>query len=165
MSTSADASTTPGIGKRIALVIGVNAAPNSNLSPLNHAVADAKTIADVLQQHCNFELLIPPLIGEKATSAEVKRAVQRLARGRNDEDFLLLYFSGHGQHMTIESERSDVYLVTHDFDAVEVEEDENAHFSMRWLRDKLYLPTQADRVLLILDCCYAGDAGRTAPDP
>ena len=165
MSSSTNASTTAGTGKRIALVIGVNAAANSNLPSLKHAVADAETIADVLQRNCNFELLVPPLVGEKATSAEVKRAVQGLARNRNDEDFLLLYFRGHGQPMTIEADCRDVYLVTHDFNEVEVEEDENAHLSMRWLRDKLYLPTEAGKVLLILDCCYAGDVGRTVPDP
>ena len=36
---------------------------------------------------------------------------------------------------------------------------------MRWLQEKLYIPTQAGKVLLILDCCYAGNMGRTAPDP
>lgn len=161
MSTS-----THNLSKRLALVIGVNAALNSGLSPLNHAVADAEAMADVLQQHCNFELLEPPFIGENATSDRIKKAVLKLARDRKDEDFLLLYFAGHGQPMTIEAELRDVYLVTSDFNAVEVEEDEHAHFSMRFLRDKLYLPTKAGRVLLILDCCYAGDIGRsTTPDP
>lgn len=36
---------------------------------------------------------------------------------------------------------------------------------MVWLRDKLYIPTAAGKVLLILDCCYAGNMGPSAPDP
>src|SRR5437588_8901310 len=88
-------------GRRIALVIGVNEASDSNLPPLRHAAADAEGIAEVLQQHCGFELLMPPLLGENATSERIKTAVLELAWGRTERDFLLLYFSGHGQPMTI----------------------------------------------------------------
>jgi hypothetical protein len=41
----------------------------------------------------------------------------------------------------------------------------HAHFSMRWLSEKLYKATNAGKVLVILDCCYAGNIGRTGPDP
>src|SRR6266487_2375500 len=165
MSNSTNASDVAEKGRRIALVIGVNHAPNSQLPLLNHAAADARAMAQVLQQHCNFELLEPPLLNEQATSDRVKDAVRRLARNRSADDFLLLYFSGHGQPMFIEAERRDIYLATSNFNELDVEEDEAAHFSMRWLRDKLYLPAKAARVLLILDCCYAGDIDRTASDP
>ncbi len=152
-------------GRRIALVIGVDHAPDSSLPPLNHAVADAKAMAEVLHQHCNFELLEPPLLNEQATSDHIKKAVRRLARQRTDEDFLLLYFSGHGQPMTVEADQPDVYFVTNDFNELDVEEDEDAHFSMRWLSEKLYKATEAGRVLVILDCCYAGNIGRSGSDP
>lgn len=165
MSNTTNASDVAEKGRRIALVIGVNEAPNSHLPPLNHAAADAEAMAEVLRQNCNFELVEPPLLNEQATSDRVKDAVRRLARNRSAEDFLLLYFSGHGQPMFIEAERRDIYLVTSNFTELDVEEDESAHFSMRWLRDKLYLPTKAGRVLLIFDCCYAGDYDRTATDP
>ncbi len=42
-------------GRRLALVFGVNHAPISLLSPLNHAAADAEEVAEVLQQYCNFD--------------------------------------------------------------------------------------------------------------
>jgi hypothetical protein len=165
MSNTTNASDGAENGRRIALVIGVNEAPDSHLPPLNHAAADAGAMAKVLQQQCNFELLEPPLLNEQATSDRVKDAVRRLARNRSADDFLLLYFSGHGQPMFIEAERRDIYLATSNFNEIDVEEDEATHFSMRWLRDKLYLPAKAGRVLLILDCCYAGDIDRTASDP
>ncbi len=165
MVTSKNASGMPNKGRRIALVMGVNEVPNSSLPQLKHAVADAEAMAAVLLEYCGFELLMPPLLNENATSEKVKTAVLELAWDRTDEDFLLLYFSGHGQPMTIQADRRDVYLVTHNFREREVKQDENLHFSMRWLQDKLYLSTEAGRVLLILDCCYAGNIGRTAPDP
>jgi uncharacterized caspase-like protein len=80
MSNSTNASDVTEKGRRIALVIGVNGAPNSQLPPLNHAAADAGAIAEALQQHCNFELLEPPLLNEQATSDRVKDAVRKLAR-------------------------------------------------------------------------------------
>jgi len=165
MSGTTEASDIVEKGKRIALVIGVNHAPDSHLPALNHAAVDAEAMAEVLQQHCNFELLEPPLLNEQATSDHIKKAVRKLARQRTDEDFLLLYFSGHGQPMTVEADQPDVYFVTHDFNELDVEEDEDAHFSMRWLSEKLYKATEAGRVLVILDCCYAGNIGRTGPDP
>ena len=152
-------------GKRLALVIGVNRAPDSFSASLEYADADAEAMAHVLKNYCHFELLMPPLVNEQADSQAVKEAVRTLARDRTDDDFLLLYFSGHGFPMTIEAGRQDIYLVTSNFSQIGVREDENAHFSMRWLRDKFYIPTQAGRVLIVLDCCYAGDYGRTAPDP
>ena len=127
-------------------MIGVNDAPDSQLPPLNHAAADAEKMAEALQQHCNFELLEPPLLNEKATSDHIKKAVRSLARQRADEDFLLVYFSGHGQPMIVEADQPDVYFVTNDFNEVDVEEDEDAHFSMRWLSEKLYKATNAGNV-------------------
>lgn len=151
--------------RRLALVIGVNDAPLSDLPSLHYAVNDAEAMAEVLQQQCGFTLMRPPLLGADATSANVKKAILALARQRSDNDFLLLYFSGHGQPMLVDGDQPDIYLATHDFAEGEVEEDNTLHVSMRWLQDKLYLPTQAGKVLLILDCCYAGNMGRTAPDP
>ena len=152
-------------GKRLALVIGVNSAPGYRNSVLLHAANSTVAMAEVLHQNCRFELLQSPLLNEQATSENVKKAILDLAWNRGDDDFLLLYFCGHGQPMIIEAQRRDVYLVTHNFRESEVEQDKSLHFSMRWLRDKLYVPTQAGRMLLILDCCYAGDFGEMAPDP
>ena len=151
--------------KRLALVIGVNEAVNSALPTLKHAVDDATKMAEVLRDSCGFELFQPSLLGEYATSERVKSTVLALARERGKNDFLLPYFSGHGQPMTISGDQPDIYLATHNFSEREAEEDETLHFSMRWLQNKLYIPTQVGRVLLILDCCYAGNIGITAANP
>ncbi len=151
--------------RRIALVIGVNDAENSHTPPLHHAVDDAQKMAEVLQNSCGFELLEPPFVGANATSTNIKRAILAMVRQSSDNDFLLLYFSGHGQPMTVNGDQPDVYLVTHDFNEQDVEDDEALGFSMRWLQNKLYIPTQAGKVLLILDCCYAGNIGMTASNP
>src|SRR5258706_15734624 len=86
-------------GRRLAVVVGVDRTHSSLFAPLSYANRDAQEIADVLQQCCEVELLVPPLLGEQATSAAVKRAVLDLARDRSEDDLLLFYFSGHGQQV------------------------------------------------------------------
>src|SRR5205085_5300314 len=39
------------------------------------------------------------------------------------------------------------------------------HLSMRWLQDILYKSSKAGGVLVVLDCCYAGNIINTEPDP
>jgi WD40 repeat protein len=157
----------PEAENRLALVIGVNRASGAQTPQLRttlQANNDAEAMAKVLKEACGFAE-VRLLLGEEATSERVKKEVLSLARKRTEHDFLLLYFAGHGHPMTVSAEEQDIYLVTHDFSEQEVEEDESLHCSMGWLRDKLYMPTAAGKVLLILDCCYAGNMGRTAPDP
>src|SRR5947209_5861709 len=119
--------------RRIALVVGVDEAPSSDHPTLRHAVADANAMAEVLEQWCNFELLEKPLVNEYATSANIKRAILDIKRNRNDNDFLLFYFSGHGFPWSLEVGGDDVYLVTHDFSQVEVSDDPSFHISFKWL--------------------------------
>src|SRR5437870_1894384 len=106
-----------GNGRRIALVVGVNTAPQSSKPPLKRAVSDAQAIAEALQQpFCGFELVGgSPLLEGQATTATVRRPLQQLIRESSNEDFVLFYFSGHGISMAVEAERRDVYLGTADF--------------------------------------------------
>ena len=151
-------------GKRLALVIGVEETASSLLPPAEGAIADAKDMATVLEGHCGFTLA-SSLLGEQATSEAIRKAIRALARDRADDDFLLLYFSGHGLMMTVEAEGQAIYLGSADFTERDVQEEEGSHVSFQWLREWLYERTQAGRVLLILDCCFAGEMGRTTPDP
>jgi len=156
---------TIGGGKRLALVVGVNSAPKSLLPPLQSACRDAEAIAQVLEMHCHFTLLEPPLLEKQATSAVIKKATLDLMDHSEADDFLLFYFSGHGQPMDVEAGRNEVYLGTYDFAEKQVERDETLHLSLSWLRDKLFQRVEAEKVLLVLDCCYAGAVGRGGPDP
>ena len=161
----ADVSGEQTAGKRLALVIGADTTCSSILPALKHAVADAQDVAEVLVQRCQFTLHVPPLLGEQATSATIKRAVLELVRQRSADDFLLLYFSGHGQQAydELRKEIRHTYLGSADFKEEEVEEDPALHISLHWLRERLFEKTNAGRVLVILDCCYGEDI-RTGSD-
>jgi tetratricopeptide (TPR) repeat protein len=163
MSRPADLLGVPGTERRLALVIGVNKCLDPSLPSLRHAVSDAEALADVLHLRCGFEELL--LTDQSATSSSIKRTVLNLARGRTNEDFLLVYFSGHGIPMNTASELGEVYIGSYDFDHKDVEEDENIHVSLRWLRDRLFYSTTARKVLIILDCDYAGSMSRIIAEP
>src|SRR5437764_9136666 len=96
MPSETNTSQRPITGKRLALTIGVNETCSSLLPSLNHSITDAQLMAEVLEQQCGFELFMPPLLGEQASSEAIRKAIRKLARDRSDADFLLLYFSGHG---------------------------------------------------------------------
>src|SRR6266567_6126300 len=150
---------------RWALVIGVNKTASSLFAPLRNAEQDALAIAAILQElACGFRLWQSPLVGEQATSDAIKRAIRAFGKERSEEDFLLLYFSGHGLMRPGEADEQMVYLGSADFVESDPEEEAETYISLKWLRRWLYEKTDAKRVLLILDCCFAGEMGRTAPD-
>jgi uncharacterized caspase-like protein len=128
--------------RRIALIVGVDHAPNAVVPSLQYAESDAQAVAAALiRPECGFRLFQQPFLGPQATTVLVKDALLDLADELGNTDLLLFYFSGHGQLMTIEADRQDVYLVTHDFNERHVRRDENAYLSMRWLQDKILRST------------------------
>jgi Caspase domain len=158
----------PSLPKRLALVVGVNAAypAYAYIAPLQYAESGAAKLAQVLQESCNFELSSPPLLGEQATTEVVKKAIRHLAMQRTDQDCLLFYFAGHGYPLVDDASQFNISLITHDFDPKIIDElgDDDAALSLKWLSNVLYKRTKAGSVLLILDCCYAGNIGSLATD-
>lgn len=160
-----ETSTSPPSGRRLALVVGVNGQPAPGRATLQYAVNDGQNMTQVLQQdYCGFELFRPPLLGDQATTSQVRDAVLDLAEHLQDDDLALFYFSGHAEAMLVEADLDDVYLVTHDFNTARVKRDKDAYLSLRWLRRILFEHDKASNILLILDCCYAGKFSDSAPD-
>jgi uncharacterized caspase-like protein len=148
---------------KLALVVGVNTSSIAMpyRSALKYAEKDAEDMASLLKQpECGFTLLVPALTGEKAASAKIKQSVIELVKNRLGKDFLLFYYAGHALPID-----NDIYFITHDFREEDVEVDPDFFLSMRWLWKVLYQSTGAGRVLLILDCCYAGNMVEAQEDP
>jgi dihydroxyacetone kinase DhaKLM complex PTS-EIIA-like component DhaM len=145
-------------GRQFALVAGVNnSAKSTYLKSLLYAEQDAYGIADILRKpECNFTILEPPLIGKEAHTMAIKEAVAELIGKGTQQDFLLFYFSGHAKPMKIGENKEDVYFITHDFEEAKVKVMPDLYLSMSWLWKALYQQAKANKVLLILDCCYAG---------
>src|SRR2546421_6589338 len=152
---------------KLALIVGVNnsAIPNTRQF-LQYAERDAAEIAWVLEEAaCGFTLIEPALRGPDAKTWEIQQALMRLVGERTDQDFLLFYFSGHAQPIETPGGHRDIYLVTYNFKESDVMLSPAMHLSLRWLREMLFQKTKAGAVLVILDCCYAGNIIRAGADP
>jgi tetratricopeptide (TPR) repeat protein len=151
----------------IALVIGINGGPETGLPPLCYAEETAYQVARMLTSpasgftlHCG-----EPLVGAAATTDAVRRAIFDARRAAGRHGLLLIYYIGHGRYITDANGHSDVFLVTSNFRPEDARDDPSAHLSMEWLQEKVLRHSTPDRLLLILDCCYAGAVGEAAPDP
>lgn len=152
--------------RRRALVVGVDTAPDARDPKLKksslHAAEDAQDMAEALHAYTSgFELVEPVLTNADATSARIKAALERMEQESTKDDFLLFYFSGHGHFLRRlptenQPDRVHMYLVSHDFSEEMGEQDENRFLSLAWLRQYFYTSPRAGKILIILDCCYAG---------
>lgn len=166
--TASDASmdemvTWPANAQRLALIVGCNNSSSipPNWATLHSAEKDAGEVAYLLEKRtCGFKLLRPALVGKDATVPNIRQAVQDLVKRRTEQDFLLFYFSGHAQPM----KNDEIFFVTYDFDKERVELDPSWYFSMRWLWNVLYKTKDVGGILIILDCCYAGNMLRAGED-
>ena len=153
--------------RNIALVIGVNGGPETGLAPLRYAEETARQVARTLTAPASDFTLHGggPLLGEAATSDAVRKAIFDARRDAGSNGLLLIYYIGHGRYITGKSDNSDVFLVTHNFRPDDARDDATAHRSMEWLQEKVLRHDEPNRLLVVLDCCFAGAVGDAAPDP
>jgi len=128
--------------KRFALVVGVDAYPGN---PLTKCVKDARDVSATLQlQEYGFQ--VTELLDEEVTRRRFAEYVNIFFR--EEADFYVLYFSGHGW-----STDMGVHLVTVDADEID------QGTSLDSIRNLITnVAPQGASVLLMLDCCHSGAA-------
>jgi hypothetical protein len=131
-----------------ALLVGID--DYDNISPLSGCINDATAMKELLERNedgtKNYDCRI-------LTSSDVEPVTRKFLRQQwielfeNFKEDILFYFSGHGTPTDVGG-----YLVTQDG------ESDDPGLSMN---DLLTLAnrSQAQSVLLILDCCFSGDIG------
>ncbi|MEL6159428.1 MAG: caspase family protein [Cyanobacteria bacterium J06627_32] len=132
----------------LAIVIGIDQYDHG-ISPLRTAVADARAIAQTLEQDHGYDVVL--LLDEQAGLAGVRSLIQDKLPGTLPADSrLLLYFAGHG----IAQDGDDGpagYLIPQDASPGTVD----SYLPMVELHDALTaLPCR--HFLAIFDCCFAG---------
>jgi hypothetical protein len=139
------------MSKRKALIVGINDYPHN---PLNACIPDANRMINILSK--NFDaspnFFCWPLISSEKdiTRSVLKEHIINLFSG--DSDVALFYFSGHGSEQNKKAKSS---LVTPDADAGDI------GVELEFLMEKANEST-ARHVVIILDCCFSGDAGNVA---
>ena len=155
----------PAIGKRYAVVIGVDQYADTQITTLGGASNDAKTLANALIQYAGFPseqvtLLASDQPAERQpTRGNILRRLSNMAAVVPPDGLLLLSFAGHG------IERSgQAFLLPADAqvsDDVELLEQTAINVSQIKERIKKIGVTQ---VLLILDACRNDPVGRANAD-
>jgi hypothetical protein len=135
-----------------AVVVGVGA-------DLPNTVDDAVGLAGILKEpgRCAY----PPgqvhlLTGPEATRARVLAVLDSLAQATTAQSSVLVYFSGHGYRVASKAGHA-YYLMPHGYDLSRLPE---TAISGAELTDRLRAVT-AQKLLLLLDCCYAGGLDAT----
>lgn len=140
-----------GAGRRVALVVGID-----TYAPHHRNLANARNDAIAVSQRLtgDFGFTVTPLLDEDATAAAIWAVLRGWRTRLAPEDDAVLFFAGHGTSVTSAGRHPEGYLLPADA----------AHTPDTWLSEAdlvahaRTLPAQ--RVLLILDACYAGTALR-----
>jgi len=167
MQSSEPCSLSAPLERKFALVVGVNGAADraSILAQLKYAENDATALAAALvRPACGFTLPVPALLGASARANEIKRALHTLLLQSTSQDALLFFFSGHALPVRLADGSVDIFLVTHDFDPALAAREAALAISLRWLWQYLYAAPDAGNILIVLDCCYAGNFASAAAD-
>jgi tetratricopeptide (TPR) repeat protein len=139
-----------------ALIIGVNRPQNDpTFAPLRSAERDANDLASALYD-CGFA--VQSLIGQQATTAAIREAVARLRRQADSESDLFIAFSGHGAWIPVDGHPDGAtFLVSADYDSETATGDPNYYLSLDWWYTQLLAWDKPRGVVLLLDCCFAGN--------
>ncbi|MEV4471427.1 caspase family protein [Nonomuraea sp. NPDC049504] len=142
----------PASGRRLALIVAGDEYRDPGLRRLRAPAQDAEALARVLGDESIGGFDVRTLLNE--STSVVNEAVEEFFADRHPDDLLLLHFSGHG----VKNDSGDLYFATtttklHRLGATAVA----AEFVNRQMSR-----SRCRRVVLLLDCCYAGAFARGA---
>lgn len=128
-------------------VVGID--DYTGVANLNNAVRDAQAVRDVLLEYYHFDKSrLTELYNKEATRQNIMQALRKLASDLEDEDNVILYFSGHGHYDTVLDEGYWV-PVGASYDIID------DYISYSFIQ-KVVKAAQARHILLIVDSCYSG---------
>jgi hypothetical protein len=139
-------------GRRAAVVVGINKYDDARIRPeLKGAENDAREVFARLQRFGNFEVDKRKhlLLGERAKSENIRRAISDLFWKKDPCDIAVFYFSGHG----FLDDYGNGYIAPwdHEYDDPFV-----CGIRMQELRQYFQANNNKAEALLILDCCHSG---------
>ena len=136
-----------------ALIIGIN--KYTNWPPLDYAVNDANSIRDLLINKFGFKTdHIFLLTDEDATLRKIKDTLSDLGEIVGKNDRVIIYFSGHGQSLDLESGGQMGFLIP-----VDGSTKNNRLYSSSLAMSDIkaisnFIP--AKHILYLVDACYSG---------
>ena len=134
-----------------AVVVGVAKYQDKSILPLEVSAKDAGDFASFLRESAGLfqgKAHITLLVNQKATRANIAKALRRDLKSAKEDDVVILYFSGHGAAHP--SATNEFYFLTHDTTL------DNLFGTALLMNDvNLFKQIGSKRVLMIADSCYA----------
>lgn len=137
-------------GQRQAVIVGIKEYQDKSIPKLAGSENDAIEMYQRLKDFGEFEITDGHyLLGEKATSKAVRKAISDLLWQLDPCDLALFYFSGHG----IIDGRKNGYIAPYD---MVNDEPLVCGISMEEFKRIILSSENKSSVVVILDCCYSG---------
>lgn len=148
------------VGRRLALIVGVSKYADRSIN-LNYAHRDAHSLYQFLTSEelgpAAFQTAdVKLLLDEEATVANINTGLREFLQGAAENDFVLVFFAGHGAPNP--NRRDDLYLLAHDTDPDQIA---GTGLLMRHVREAIS-DIRARHVLVLTDACHS--AGMAAPE-
>ncbi len=140
--------------RRVAVLIGVDAYTDPDLTALKFAAKDARDLADVLEdpEYGAFDRVYV-LTGAESTSTEgIQQAIDFATADLQRDDTFLLYLSGHGTLTLDPLEGSRLWFLPSDGELTRATE---TGIPISWLEERV-AQVEARRRVLVMDTCHNG---------
>ena len=157
------------VGKKWALVVGINRFQDKTVPQLNYAVKDSTDFAKYLTDPNGGRFRpdrVKTLTDEKATLVGVREGLGWLRQNVQPEDLVVIYLSSHGSPRDIDPNGVS-YIIMNDTKLGDSAELYATSLQMIDLVQQINREIRARRLVLLLDTCYSGDAsaaGRVGGD-
>lgn len=138
--------------KYYALIMGVNDYEDTNIGSLDEPINDATKLKDVLVNNYTFEEENISFL-KNPTNADIIIAFEKLTNEIKPEDFLLIFYAGHG--FFNEKTKIGYWLPS----------DARAENTVKWFRNSALVENlgaiNSKHTLLISDACFSGAIFKT----
>ena len=138
--------------RRVAVLVGVDEYRDADLPSLRYAAKDADELADVLEEHGNFDRVLVLTAGEDTSGEAIEKAVDLAAADLQRDDTFLLYLSGHGTLTLDAQEGTRLWFLPSDSTLDTVRETGLAVESI----EERVASVPARRRVLVMDTCHNG---------
>ncbi len=147
------------IGKKIAIVVGIDEYDDKDIPQLEGAEYDAKELFELLTSEAggfvNEEKNL--LINKQARQRNILDRISEVFRKDEEFDIALFYFSGHG----FLDKKDELYLSTYE---VHKNDPYIGGIRIDELRRQIYSSKNKQNTILILDCCFSREVTKHTKD-
>jgi hypothetical protein len=145
------------IRKRWALIAGTSTFETTNsLASLEYASNDFDRMRMLFRDRLGFDE-VATLTGKDFTRDGFKDQIARLRGQVQKDDLVVIYLLGHG-YPTKEDPNDTSFILTYDSHVASARERYVSSLQVVDVVQELYRELPAERVILLLDTCYSGDA-------